>query len=112
MFSGQAVSAVTKGGDAMTQNSTLTPEVLSILDRLPKIGDNSQTTPMLPRECYTSPEFFDFERKVVFTRSWICIGHQDQIQKPGDFLTPTVAAEPLIVVRRADGTIGAMSAVC
>ncbi|MGH2510039.1 MAG: aromatic ring-hydroxylating oxygenase subunit alpha, partial [Ktedonobacteraceae bacterium] len=67
---------------------------------------------MLPGECYTSPEFFDFERKVVFTRSWICVGHQDQIQKPGDFLAPTVAGEPLIVVRRADGTVGAMSAVC
>src|SRR5262249_20115168 len=96
----------------MSSNYVLSPEVRSLLDRLPKIGDNSQTAPMLPRECYTSPELFEFEYKCVFTRSWLCVGHQDHIKKADDFLAPSVAGEPLLVVRREDGTIGAMSAVC
>ncbi|MBS0537939.1 MAG: aromatic ring-hydroxylating dioxygenase subunit alpha, partial [Proteobacteria bacterium] len=67
---------------------------------------------MLPRECYTSPEFFEFERRVVFPKTWTCVGREEQIPKPGDFLAPTVGVEPLLVVRRPDGSVGAMSAVC
>ncbi len=95
----------------MNPRPDLSPAVLSILGRLPTVNDNG-TAPMLPRECYTSPEFFDFERKEVFTRSWMCVGHQQQIPNPGDFLTPSVAGEPLLVVRTQEGSVHAMSAVC
>jgi phenylpropionate dioxygenase-like ring-hydroxylating dioxygenase large terminal subunit len=92
--------------------------VQAILSELPKIARNpkvdnlGQAAAMLPRECYTSPEFFDFERVAVFARSWICVGREEQIPKAGDYLAPNVAGEPLLVVRTADGTIRAMSAVC
>jgi len=67
---------------------------------------------MLPQECYTSPEFFEFERRAVFPRSWVCVGREEQIPDTGDYLAPTIGLEPLLVVRRLDGSIGAMSAVC
>jgi phenylpropionate dioxygenase-like ring-hydroxylating dioxygenase large terminal subunit len=92
--------------------------VQAILSELPKIEPNpkvdklGQAAAMLPRECYTSPEFFDFERAAVFGRSWICVGREEQIPKAGDYLAPNVAGEPLLVVRTPDGTIRAMSAVC
>jgi len=96
----------------MSQHFSVSPEVQSILDQLPVVTNNGQTAPMLPRGCYTSPDFFDFERDAVFARSWTCVGHQDQLPKPGDFLTPNIAGEPIIVVRTAEGAIRAMSAVC
>lgn len=96
----------------MSNAPDLSPSVRAILDRLPDPDGHDAAAPMLPAECYTSPEFFEFERTRVFTRSWICIGREEQVPEPGDFLTPKIGDEPLLVVRREDGTIGAMSAVC
>jgi phenylpropionate dioxygenase-like ring-hydroxylating dioxygenase large terminal subunit len=94
------------------QYSELSPPIRKILEALPDPSAHESAAPMLPRECYTSPEFFEFERRVVFPRSWICVGREEQIPNPGDYLAPAVGAEPLLVVRRQDGSIGAMSAVC
>lgn len=90
----------------------LSPTVRKILEALPDPRSNAAAAPMLPQECYTSPEFFEFERRVVFPRSWICVGREEQIPDAGDYLAPTIGLEPLLVVRRLDGSIGAMSAVC
>src|SRR5207253_2597228 len=48
-------------------------------------GDES-SAPMLPRECYTSPAFFEFEREAVFAASWMCVGRAEQIPEAGDYL--------------------------
>ncbi|MEX2453644.1 MAG: aromatic ring-hydroxylating dioxygenase subunit alpha [Rhodospirillaceae bacterium] len=88
------------------------PDIRAILDRLPALDGNEAAAPMLPAECYTSAAFFEFERTRVFTRSWICVGRVEQIPAAGDFLAPQIGDEPLLVVRREDGSIGAMSAVC
>ena len=96
----------------MNQVANLETDVRSILEALPTLAGYEADAPMLPAECYTSAAFFEFERTHVFPRSWICIGRQEQIPEPGDFLTPSIGNEPLLVVRRKDGTISAMSAVC
>jgi phenylpropionate dioxygenase-like ring-hydroxylating dioxygenase large terminal subunit len=67
---------------------------------------------MLPRFCYTSPEFFEFEREAVFAHNWVCVGRTDQIPNPGDCFSFSVAGEPLIVSRTRAGEIRAMGAVC
>jgi phenylpropionate dioxygenase-like ring-hydroxylating dioxygenase large terminal subunit len=96
----------------MIHRSDLPADVRAILNKLPGLAGSEAAAPMLPRECYTSPGFFEFEQKVVFARSWMCVGRVEQIPEVGDFLTPTVASEPLIVVRTESGDIRAMSAVC
>ncbi|MCF8533006.1 MAG: aromatic ring-hydroxylating dioxygenase subunit alpha [Reyranella sp.] len=94
------------------QYSELSPAIRKILETLPDSGGHAASAPMLPRECYTSPEFFEFERLAVFPRSWVCVGREEQIPNIGDYLAPTIGVEPLLVVRRTDGSIGAMSAIC
>src|ERR1051326_6333377 len=96
----------------MSARLSIDPTVRAILDRLPDPGRRWAAAAMLPAECYTSPAFFEFERQAVFARNWICVGHAGEIPDTGDFLTPTVAGEPLIVVRDAAGAVRAMSAVC
>lgn len=66
----------------------------------------------LPPAVYTSPEFFEFEREAIFGHEWFCVGRAEQIPHAGDYLTITIAGEPLVAVRRADGTIAVLSAVC
>jgi len=86
--------------------------VQGLLDELPATALDGGSAGMLPRGCYTSPEFFEFEREAVFARSWICVGRVEQIAHSGDYLGISVAREPLLVVRTEEGSVEAMSAVC
>jgi len=76
------------------QYSELSPAIRKILEMLPDAGGHEASAPMLPRECYTSPEFFEFERRVVFPRSWVCVGREEQIPNTGDYLAPIVDRFP------------------
>jgi phenylpropionate dioxygenase-like ring-hydroxylating dioxygenase large terminal subunit len=96
----------------MIHRSDLSPAVRTILNKLPGLAGKESEAPMLPAECYNSPEFFEFEQKLVFARSWMCVGRMEQIATAGDYLAPTVAGEALLVVRKPDGGVHAMSAVC
>jgi phenylpropionate dioxygenase-like ring-hydroxylating dioxygenase large terminal subunit len=92
--------------------TSINGRVQAVLSRLPPLEGHEAAAPMLPRECYFDPDFFEFEKKAVFARSWVCVGRIEQIPNKGDYLTPEVASEPLIVVRDVDGALRAMSAVC
>jgi phenylpropionate dioxygenase-like ring-hydroxylating dioxygenase large terminal subunit len=90
----------------------MTPELRAILDSLPPYAGHEAAAPMLPPQCYTSPEFFELERKAVFAANWVCVGRADQLAAPGDAFTVSVAGEKLIIARSEAGGIRAMGAVC
>lgn len=66
----------------------------------------------LPPECYTSEEFYRFEKEALFYREWLCVGRDEWLADPGDYFTASHANEPLIIARGRNGEINAMSAVC
>jgi len=66
----------------------------------------------LPPECYTSAEFYEFEKAALFHREWLCVGREEWVADPGDYITATHANEPIIVSRDRAGNLHAMSAVC
>jgi len=86
--------------------------VRKILDHLPPEGDARGASRSLPQACYTDPEFFRFEQRVVFARSWMCAGRVEQIPNPGDCMRAAVADEAILLVRGEHGAVHAMSAVC
>jgi phenylpropionate dioxygenase-like ring-hydroxylating dioxygenase large terminal subunit len=90
----------------------MSPELAAILKALPPCEGQEAVAPMLPKQCYTSAEFFDFEREAVFARNWVCVGRTDQLSSPGDAFSFSIAGEPLIIVRNKAGDIRAMGAVC
>lgn len=94
------------------QRSKVSPDLEAIFRKLNTLEAKDGKAPTLPPECYTSPEFFEFERIAVFGRSWICVGREEQIPKPGDYLASNVAGEPLLIVRTEEEVVHAMSAVC
>ena len=96
---------------AMTE-LPMTAELRGILDALPPYAGNETAAPMLPRQCYTSPAFFEFEREAVFARNWVCVGRADQLAEPGACISVSIAGEPLLVARGKGGNIHAMGAVC
>jgi nitrite reductase/ring-hydroxylating ferredoxin subunit len=75
------------------------------------LGDTT-TARSLPGECYTSEEFFAFEKEALFMREWLCVGHHSSIPNPGDYFTLTLVDEPLVIVRGDDGVVRAMSSIC
>ncbi len=57
------------------------------------------------RDLYIDPELFALEQEHFFANSWNYIGHDSQIPKPGDYITVTVAGQPLIAVRHSDKSV-------
>jgi nitrite reductase/ring-hydroxylating ferredoxin subunit len=66
----------------------------------------------LPPACYTSEEFFAFEKEAIFAREWLCVGRTDWVKNPGDYFVAEHIEEPIIIVKTRDGKLQAMSAVC
>ena len=66
----------------------------------------------IPSPWYVDTRVADLELENVFSKTWQVIGRTDQIQKPGDFLTFTVAGEPIVAVRGSDGQLRAFYNVC
>lgn len=71
--------------------------------------ENAQTLPPL---CYTDADFYEFEKRALFDKEWLCIGRADWVPNPGDFFNTTIVDEPIVVVHDRDGEIRAMSSVC
>jgi choline monooxygenase len=66
----------------------------------------------IPAGWYTDARVGDLERNTVFARNWQVVGRTDQIAKPGQFLTASVAGEPIVVVRGSDNQLRAFFNVC
>src|SRR5262245_46923450 len=50
----------------------------------------------------TSTEIMELERKNIFDRCWLYVGHESEVPQPGDYCRRTVAGRPLFMVRDRD----------
>lgn len=75
------------------------------------IGDINDAQ-MLPPSCYTSEEFFEFEKSAIFDHEWLCVGRESWAASPGDYFTTMHVGEPIVVTRGRDGKLRALSNVC
>jgi phenylpropionate dioxygenase-like ring-hydroxylating dioxygenase large terminal subunit len=90
----------------------LSDTVLKILSELdPSTGDVSEAITM-PPEVYTSEDWFEFEKRAVWDRDWICVGHTGLVPEKGDYVSITINDDPLLVLRDKTDTIRVMSAAC
>jgi phenylpropionate dioxygenase-like ring-hydroxylating dioxygenase large terminal subunit len=61
---------------------------------------------------YTDPRIFDDEMERIFRRGWVFVGHESEIPGAGDFVTRRLGAEPVIMVRAADGGVAVLVNRC
>jgi Rieske 2Fe-2S family protein len=71
-------------------------------------------TPMgtLPGTAYTSDATWQAEREQLFSSEWICVGREEEIAHPADFMVRPVGTESIIVARSKDGGLRAYYNVC
>ena len=66
----------------------------------------------LHAEAYTSQRWYDFEQSAIFARSWQWVCHRERLATAGDYVTTTVAGQPILVVRNGAGELRAFYNVC
>ncbi len=59
----------------------------------------------IPAPWYVDARIAELEAKTVFSNTWQMVGRVEQVEKPGQFVTATVAGEPIVVVRGNDGVL-------
>jgi glycine betaine catabolism A len=60
----------------------------------------------LPGPSYTSEREFAAEREAVLFADWFCVGREESVPGPGDYLAADIAGESVLVVRTPDGLAG------
>jgi choline monooxygenase len=66
----------------------------------------------LPSSLYRDAAVYQEERRKLFGRSWLFLGHASQIATEGSYIAATLAGYPLIAVRGKDGIVRAFHNVC
>ena len=66
----------------------------------------------IPAPWYVDSRIANLEAQTVFSKAWQLVGRIDQVEKPGQYVSATVAAEPIVVVRGADGVLRGFYNVC
>lgn len=73
---------------------------------------NFPKLPDMPASRYTSPEYYALEQKFVFGKSWLFVGHKDEIPEPGCYMRWHNAGDPIVIVHGMDGVIRAFYNTC
>jgi glycine betaine catabolism A len=66
----------------------------------------------LPGQFYSSETVYRAELERIWRRGWLFVGHTCELPGPGDYITFSVDADSLIVVRNDHGEIHALWNVC
>ena len=66
----------------------------------------------LPQRYLVSREVFAKEEEQIFSTQWLCVGHQSQLENPGDYFVQVVAGESLILLRAQNGEVRGFYNVC
>ncbi len=64
------------------------------------------------RDVYLDPELFEIEMEELFTKTWIYVGHESQVPRPGDFYTCDIGRQPVIMVRQENGSVRVLRNRC
>lgn len=64
------------------------------------------------RDVYTDPAVFAQELERIWYRTWLLVGHESEIPKPGDFKTTLMGQRPVIVCRNEAGELRAYLNSC
>ena len=68
--------------------------------------------PDIPVGRYTSDEFYEIERRHLWTKVWVMAGRAEDIARPGDYMTFDELGVPILLVRGKDERVRAFYNTC
>ena len=60
---------------------------------------------LISREIFVNEEVFGQELEKLFLRSWLFVGHESQIPKPGDYFVSSMGEESVILCRDRESVV-------
>ncbi|MBS0248393.1 MAG: Rieske 2Fe-2S domain-containing protein [Proteobacteria bacterium] len=66
----------------------------------------------ISRELFVNEELFKREMEQIFSRAWLCVGHEDMIQKPDDYIVSRMGGDSVILTRDRQGAIQVLLNTC
>ncbi|MFC0470514.1 aromatic ring-hydroxylating dioxygenase subunit alpha [Halalkalibacter kiskunsagensis] len=76
------------------------------------VSDKGKLKETLKGELYTSPEIFELEKEQIFAKTWILVGFEYEVGKPGHYITTKVQNENILIVRGKDNVVRAFINAC
>ncbi len=67
---------------------------------------------MLPASLYSDPEIFELEKRRVFGKAWVFLGHESEIPEPGDYVVRRIVDDSFIVSRDEEGVVRVLFNMC
>ena len=64
------------------------------------------------KDVYSDAALFELEMKYIFERTWSFLGHESQLPKPNDWIATHIGRVPVLLMRDAQGTVGAFLNAC
>jgi choline monooxygenase len=66
----------------------------------------------IPSRWYTAPQMVDVDNDIIFSQTWQYVGTIAAVANPGNYITTTVAGNPVIIIRGKDNILRAFYNVC
>ena len=57
--------------------------------------------PTIPSHWYFDADHYQRELKAIWYRQWVCVGREEALARPGDYLTTKIGDQGIIVTRTA-----------
>ena len=64
------------------------------------------------RSSMTSPEIYELEKRRIFDKCWLYLGHESEVPNPGDYARRVVAERALFFARNRDGELVVFHNTC
>ena len=76
------------------------------------IDDRERRLFRVHRSTMTSQEIFERERKRIFDTVWLYLGHESEVEQPGDYVRRMLNGRSIMFLRGKDGEIRAFHNTC
>lgn len=76
------------------------------------VDDPTREVFKVNRSTMTSQEIYELEKEKIFAECWLYLGHESEIENPGDFKSRDVAGRPLFFTRTKAGEIKVFYNTC
>lgn len=74
--------------------------------------DEDHSTFHVSRSTFVKDDIMSDEYRKVFDKCWLYLGHESELEKPGDFVTRTIAKRNILFTRDTKGQLNAFLNTC